>query len=295
MAEPIIEQGEQFRKSKRALLTIAAGAILFGVAKVGATFAPQVLGHDVEIRSWIISFGLLIYTSYLWIGFEHEQRRAMAVYNEQTYADDPIQRTPEAAVERLAEPINQFGQKFQMLAEELALVERTYRQLAPDFVPTTDGLSSWSFASLHINDAMNQVRSIVPEEGYGAKEHLQAKLNDTLMALERVPGLVLEDVRKLLAPGIEASNQRKLQADDALERLQSIRDRMDTVSNELRIAHADVNRLSKRLSSRERYMFSYHDTWAPRLLAAVAVLLSAGHLVRTVVDHWPLALACRLV
>lgn len=293
MANPIIDPGEQFRKAKRALLTVAAGTILFGLATVGPTFTPKVLGHDVQLRSWIIALALFLYTIYLWLGFEHEQRRAMAVYNERTYSDDPDERGFEDAMVRLNAPIEAFAQRFEQLTGELELAERTFQFGESAFELSAEQITSATIARMRLWETLEEVRAVDIAGGEQAKEQLMLVLSKLAQGLEGIPDLVAADVKKLIDPAREANAGRKMRADSVIIRLQDIQEQISAAGADLKIANGDVKRLSRRLGARERYMFSYHDTWAPRFLAAAAVLVSSGQVATTLVAKWPVILACQ--
>lgn len=278
-APPILDPGEQFRKAKRALLAVAAIAILYGLASIGPDFEPQVLGHGVKIQSWIISLGLLVYTVYLYIGFEHEQRRASAAYRELIYTGVSADTDPESAIKRLLQPVHDFAAKVTALSEELMTVERTYRQFAPDYQPQPHEITSPTYAQLKISEAIGRSAEIVMSEertqqGYlGVLEQLRADL-------DKLPELVTADVMKLLKPGIEANLSHKSQADQAIGRLEHVQEQMTAAGAILKVAHTDIAKLSRSLSERERYMFTFYDTWAPRILTIGAVLALAVNLDR---------------
>jgi hypothetical protein len=277
MAEPVLEPGEQFRKAKRALLAIAAVAILYGLASIGPDFEPQVLGHGVKIQSWIISLGLLVYTAYLYIGFEHEQRRASAAYRELIYSGVAEDTDPEAAIIRLLQPVHEFAAKVSLLSEELMMVERTYRQFAPDYNPRPEDVTSPSYAQMKINEAIARSAEIVVSKERTPQGYLGV-LEQLKVDLDRLPELVKADVLGLLKPGIEANLSHKSQADQAIGRLEQVQEQMTAAGAILKVAHTDIAKLSRSLSDRERYMFTFYDTWAPRLLTAGAVVALVANL-----------------
>lgn len=297
----VIDLTEQFRKIKRALMTFSAIAILFGAASIGPEFKPEVLGHEVTIASWEIALGLVAYVIYLWIGFEHEQRRAKAQYLAATYDPDPEQRTPEAALDRLLVPFDNFGGKFQGLADELDLVERTFHQLGQPFDLETanPSLSSVSYATMQINQADATIGILMRDAASKSEtvelSQVRTALSELMNALKRIPEIIRSDCARLLEPAAEAGTQRRLQADAAIDRLANIAERIDQLRGELGVANADIKKLSAQLSSRERWMFSYYDTWAPRVLAASAILFAGRHIASALVAHWPIIAWCEFV
>ena len=195
MAGMALEPGEQFRKAKRTLLAFAGIAMLFGLASIGSVFDPQVLGYGAEIRTWIVTAGLLIYTMYLYIGFEHERARVQALYSQSLVSAGGPERDPAAEVEALVEPLKALRNEFEMIDQMFGVSKRVVEQ------------------------------------------QLSTPANEIL-------------------------------------RLQQVPDGLDRIETQLRVAHADIRRLSTVLGRRERYMFTFYDTWAPRLfIGATAIVL----------------------
>jgi hypothetical protein len=105
--------------------------------------------------------------------------------------------------------------------------------------------------------------------------------------LNNLPMSIKEDCKKLLEPAVQIATRRKLEAEGAIDKLHSIVTRIDGLRDDLDVAHADVNRLSKDLSLRERLMFNLHDTAVPYGAAVLAIILCSRHVVEAAIVSFP--------
>jgi len=288
MAGPILDTSEPFRKVKRALLAVAAVTILYGLSSVGTDFQPHVLGSGVKIRSWIMSAALIGYTIYLFLAFEHEYLREHARYNQRVFNSTDPEQDPAVAVAKLIAPLDQFTEKFSHLNGELSSLDdqrKLASKLASQFIPNTANLPSVNSrlaevmkAEMALGDGTDETNTVPSSKFYEAIGPLRE-------SLQELPAAVEADAQRIVREMFDAKVADPMRADLSVARLDTMQASIESLKSDLVSAHADMTRLSRALSRRERWMFQFYDVWFTRLLVVIAVVVTY---IDVAEDHWPL-------